>query len=66
VDPDGRANAQSISADQDWYFSKNLMQQKVDVNQVVDNQYIEYALQRLGKYLPLKRFNDMAHPVTVG
>ncbi len=52
VDPDGRANAQSISADQDWYFSKNLMQQKVDMNQVVDNQYIEYALQRLGKYQP--------------
>ena len=50
VDPDGRVNAQSISADQDWYASKGYQQQKVDMSKVVDNQFVEYALERLGKY----------------
>lgn len=50
VDPDGRVNTQSISADQDWYFAKGLLQQKVDMTKVIDNKYVEYALERLGKY----------------
>ncbi len=49
VDANGFANAQSISADQDWYFSKGMQQQKVDISKVVDNQYVEYALERLGR-----------------
>lgn len=52
VDPDGRVNVQSISADHDWYFAKGLMPQKVDVTKVVDHQYVEYAVERLGKYQP--------------
>ena len=50
VDPDGRINAQSIQADHDWYFAKGLMQQKVEMSKVVDNQYLDYAAERLGKY----------------
>ena len=50
VNPDGYVNAQSIASDQDWYFSKGLMQQKVDLSRLVDNQYVDYAVERLGKY----------------
>lgn len=52
VNPDGYADPKSIAPDQDWYFSKGLMQQKVDLSKVIDNQYVEYALERLGKYQP--------------
>ncbi|MDP2726849.1 MAG: ABC transporter substrate-binding protein [Dehalococcoidia bacterium] len=52
VDPNGYPNPQSIGADQDWYFSKGLMPQKVDLSKVIDNQYVDYALERLGKYQP--------------
>ncbi len=52
VNPDGYADPKSIAPDRDWYFSKGLMQQKVDLSKVIDNQYVEYALERLGKYQP--------------
>ncbi|MDP2728813.1 MAG: metal ABC transporter substrate-binding protein, partial [Dehalococcoidia bacterium] len=52
VDPNGYVNAQSVASDQDWYFAQGLMQQKVDLSKVIDNQYVDYAVQRLGKYQP--------------
>lgn len=52
VNPDGYVDPKSISADQDWYFAKGLIQQKVDLSKVIDNQYVDYAIQRLGKYRP--------------
>lgn len=50
INPDGYAYTQGISEDQDWFVAKGLMQEKLDLSKVIDNQYVEYALGRLGKY----------------
>lgn len=50
VDPNGYMNPKSIAADQDWYFGQGQMQQKVDLSKVVDGQFVDYAVERLGKY----------------
>lgn len=50
IDPNGYVDVPSLSADQDWYFDRKLMERKVDLKQVVDMQYVDYAVSRLGKY----------------
>lgn len=48
INPDGYANAKSIASDQDWYAAHGLVNQKVDLTAAIDNQYVDYALRKLG------------------
>jgi NitT/TauT family transport system substrate-binding protein len=50
--PDGRVNAETISAAQDWFAEQGYVQTKVDLSKVIDNQFAEYAVQQLGPYRP--------------
>jgi NitT/TauT family transport system substrate-binding protein len=48
-DPDGRLEMKSLEADQDWYMQLGLQKERADLSKVVDYQYVDYAVARLGK-----------------
>ncbi len=50
VDPNGYVNAKSIMDDQDWFIAKGYSKDKIDEKSLIDNQFVDYAIQRLGKY----------------
>jgi ABC-type nitrate/sulfonate/bicarbonate transport system substrate-binding protein len=50
--PDGYVNRASIQADYDYYRARGFIQQDVGLDSVVDDRYVDYALQRLGRYQP--------------
>lgn len=50
LNPDGYADAPSIMAIQDYFLSTGAMTERVTLDQLVDTQFVEYALQKLGKY----------------
>ncbi len=50
IDPNGRVNLQSLSEQQDWYLQKGSQKTRVDLSKVVDNQYVDWAVQKLGRY----------------
>jgi NitT/TauT family transport system substrate-binding protein len=49
VNPNCSLNVQTLTTDLEWYASKGYVP-PLDVKQVVDNSYCEYAVQRLGTY----------------
>ena len=51
-DPDGYLHLPTIVDSIDWYSSRGLLQQKPKLADLVDYQYIEYALKRLGRKGP--------------
>jgi len=48
IDPDARLTVDSIEAILDWWQRVGAVQQKPDVRAMVDEQYVDYAVQRLG------------------
>lgn len=50
LNPDGNADAESIAWDQDWMVRQGLVHTKVDLERVIEHQFVEYALARLGHY----------------
>jgi NitT/TauT family transport system substrate-binding protein len=52
LDPDGRIIPERIADDMQYYVSHGYTQQPVDVAQVIDMRYVDYALARLGPYKP--------------
>lgn len=50
LNADGRLNVESLSFDADWYVSHGFLNEKVDLKQVVDHQYVDYAVSTLGEY----------------
>lgn len=50
VNPDGYINAKSVAEDQDFFLATGQIKEKVDLGKVIDNQYMDYAVQILGKY----------------
>jgi NitT/TauT family transport system substrate-binding protein len=50
--PDGYMNVESMAADQEWFLAQGRLPQRVDLGTVVDHQYVDYALSRLGRYQP--------------
>lgn len=50
LNPDGRVNAESVASDHDWLVKEGLLTQKLDLKQIIDNQFADYAVQTLGKY----------------
>lgn len=52
LDPNGSVVASDLVAQQDWYIQYGYQKTKVDMAKVVDNQFVQYALGRLGNYQP--------------
>ncbi|HLH25733.1 MAG TPA: ABC transporter substrate-binding protein [Chloroflexota bacterium] len=50
--PDGAVFKASVAEDQDWYLRLGLQHDPVSVDQLVDSQFTDYALQQLGPYAP--------------
>ena len=50
LNPDGYAFKESVAEDQDWFLRLGLQIARVDIDQLVDNQFVDYALQQLGRY----------------
>ena len=48
--PDGRVNVNSLQNDADWYFKRQYIKKKVDINTIVDLSYVEHAVKILGPY----------------
>jgi NitT/TauT family transport system substrate-binding protein len=52
IDPNGRVQPEVLQQDVEYYVSHGFMQQWMDVRQVIDGRYVDYALGRLGQYQP--------------
>ncbi|HLH21519.1 MAG TPA: ABC transporter substrate-binding protein [Chloroflexota bacterium] len=52
VDPNGRVNVASLKAKQDWFIARGQQQTAIDLDQVVDQQYIDAARTQLGTLNP--------------
>jgi NitT/TauT family transport system substrate-binding protein len=49
VDPNGAVDPAIVTEVQDWFVGKGVVPVKVDPQRIVDQQYLDYALQRLGR-----------------
>ena len=52
MNPDGYVFRESLAEDQEWYLRLGLQRELVSVDALVDNQFVDYALQQLGRYQP--------------
>ncbi len=50
LNPDGYANMETLASDIQWWIDNGYVKNRVDVSQVVDNTFVDYALARLGPY----------------
>ncbi len=50
LDPHGGVNRHSLRFDQEWYAQNGFVSTKVNLSLVVDDRFVLYALQRLGRY----------------
>ncbi|HWP03897.1 MAG TPA: hypothetical protein VNL96_10600 [Gemmatimonadaceae bacterium] len=49
VDPNGTIHEAELALQQDYFLRTGAQAQKVDLSELVDRSYIDYALQRLGR-----------------
>jgi NitT/TauT family transport system substrate-binding protein len=50
MNPDGFVNADAVAEDLQWYAAHGYVPQVPALSSVIDNSFVEHALQRLGKY----------------
>lgn len=50
LNPDGAANDQDISAQQDFFYSQGYQKDKLDLKPILDHEFVDYAISQLGKY----------------
>jgi NitT/TauT family transport system substrate-binding protein len=50
IDPNGRARKSSLVTDQDWFLQSGAQKAKTDLDKAVDNQFSDWAVQKLGTY----------------
>jgi NitT/TauT family transport system substrate-binding protein len=50
MNPDGYVNREAVTEDLQWYVAHGYVQQPPDLAHVIDNQLVDQALQRLGKF----------------
>ncbi len=50
IDPNGRVNVDSLADQQEYFLSKGSQKTRLDLKQVVDMQYADWAAQKLGQY----------------
>lgn len=49
-DPDGRINADSLIKQQEFFVQNGGVKDRADLKKVIDNQFVDYAVQKLGPY----------------
>ena len=49
VDPNGAVNRDSLRDQQEWYVKAGLVPKKIDVDGIVDDRYVRYAVEKLGQ-----------------
>ncbi len=54
-DPDGYLNLKTIEASIDWYAARGLLRGKPKLTDLTDYQYLNYALERLGRREPAQK-----------
>lgn len=52
LNPDGAISVPTLQGDIEWYRQHGVLPADFDITRVIDNQYVDYALQQLGKYQP--------------
>jgi NitT/TauT family transport system substrate-binding protein len=52
VDPNGEFDVELLQNDVDWYVAYGFSPQRVDVTRAIDRQFVDHALQQLGRYQP--------------
>jgi len=52
LDPDGRVHGATFVAAQDWFAEQGYVKTKVDLDQVIDQRFADYAVAQLGPYVP--------------
>ena len=52
VAPDGRIRPEILQMDVQYYRAKGFIEHEIDVQQVVDNRFTDYAVSHLGPYRP--------------
>jgi NitT/TauT family transport system substrate-binding protein len=50
VNPNGSINLQGLADEQEWYVANGYMTDRLDLDQVVDYRFLDFALQQLGRY----------------
>jgi NitT/TauT family transport system substrate-binding protein len=50
MNPDGYVNAEAVAEDLKWYTAHGYVQQPPDLAKVIDNSFVDHAVQKLGKY----------------
>jgi NitT/TauT family transport system substrate-binding protein len=52
LNPDGYPFTESLAEDQRYFMRLGLQRDAVDIDQLVDTQFVDYAVQQLGRYQP--------------
>jgi NitT/TauT family transport system substrate-binding protein len=50
LDPNGRVSVESLKSDQEYYIGAKLQEQPADIDKLVDQSFVDAAVQRLGRY----------------
>jgi NitT/TauT family transport system substrate-binding protein len=50
INPDPFVNRTSVSIDQEAYLRLGTVKERVDLERIIDDQYVQYAVERLGPY----------------
>lgn len=50
LDPNGRINVQGLKSDQEWYASHGMIKTKINIDQFVDQSFVDHATKTLGQY----------------
>lgn len=50
LNPDGYVRMKGLAADLAWYKDNNLLKSDIQLQDTVDNSYVDFALSVLGKY----------------
>ena len=50
LDPNGAVNRQSLRFDQEWYVKNGFVARAVNLSLVVDDRFVLYAVEKLGRY----------------
>ncbi len=52
IDPDGKILKESLGTQQEWFYKNGFVPKKVEIESVIDDGYVKYALEQLGPYKP--------------
>jgi hypothetical protein len=50
LNPDGYVNLRTFASDVQWWFDRGYMKTLVEPTQVIDHSFVDYAIERLGRY----------------